>query len=94
MEIREDMTLPTATLVKWGNSLGVRIPGDLAAAVSLAEGDVVEIVARGDALVLRPATPRFTAADLYRSQSYAAWRAAYEGGCHWCADVGREAMPE
>ncbi len=43
---------------RWGNSLAVRIPADLAAACSIAEGSEVEVRQEGEALVLTPEQPR------------------------------------
>jgi antitoxin MazE len=84
----------TATLGKWGNSLAVRIPGDVAAAARLAEGDAVEIEARADVVIIRPAAPRFSAAELFKGRSTAEWRALYADAYDWGPDVGREAVPE
>jgi antitoxin MazE len=90
----EHFATPVATLGRWGNSLAVRIPGDAAAAAHLVEGDVVEIEARDDALIIRKAAPRFTIADLFAGRDAAAWRAAYAGAFDWGEDVGREAVPD
>lgn len=43
-----------ATIQKWGNSLGVRIPKSLSEQTSLREGSEVEIVAAGRTLTIRP----------------------------------------
>jgi len=51
-------------IVKWGNSLGLRIPKALAEEVKVREGSVVEIsLARGQ-LVIRPAPARYELEDL------------------------------
>jgi antitoxin MazE len=42
------------TLQKWGNSLGVRIPGSLAKSLSLHPGTVIEITIENDHIVLYP----------------------------------------
>lgn len=39
---------------KWGNSLGVRIPGVLAADARIAEGAEVEIIVRNGEIVIMP----------------------------------------
>ncbi len=39
---------------KWGNSLAVRIPKALAAAIDARDGKRVELTVRGDSLLLRP----------------------------------------
>jgi len=86
--------MPSATLGKWGNSLAVRIPGEVAEAARLAEGDAVEIEARAGAVIIRPAVPRFSAAELFRGRSVAEWRALYADAYDWGPDIGREAVPE
>ncbi len=45
-------------LGKWGNSLGVRIPKDIAEALSLAEETEVKLIAKGDRLIIEPVKPR------------------------------------
>jgi len=86
--------MASATLGKWGNSLAVRIPGDVAATARLAEGDAVEIEARADAVIIRPAAPRLSAAELFKGRSAAEWRALYADAYDWGPDVGREGVPE
>lgn len=39
---------------KWGNSLGLRIPGWAAAQIDLSEGDEVTLAVEGDRLVITP----------------------------------------
>jgi antitoxin MazE len=45
------------TIAKWGNSLGVRIPGALAKSLGLAEGTSVRLAARRGRLVVEPVMP-------------------------------------
>ena len=47
-------------VTKWGNSLGVRVPRDVAARIGLTEGSRVDIEARGDHLVITKSNRRFT----------------------------------
>lgn len=42
------------TLQKWGNSLAVRLPKDIAERRGLREGSRVVVAERGDTLVIRP----------------------------------------
>ncbi|MBS0640871.1 MAG: AbrB/MazE/SpoVT family DNA-binding domain-containing protein [Acetobacteraceae bacterium] len=51
-----------ATLQKWGNSLGVRLPRPLLEQAGLGEGAKVDILVEGDHLVIRRARVRL--ADL------------------------------
>jgi antitoxin MazE len=73
-------------VAKWGNSLGVRLPKDLASDLHLEEGSEIELTIRDGALVARPAGPRYTLADLLVGMTPDAVRAAFE----WGPDVGRE----
>lgn len=52
-------------LVKWGNSLGLRIPKSFAKEAGVEEGSAVDISLEGDRLVIRPVrTARYRLADL------------------------------
>jgi antitoxin MazE len=48
-------------LSKWGNSIGLRVPRDVAAQTGLTDGSQVDIEARDDgSFVVRKAKPRYT----------------------------------
>jgi antitoxin MazE len=47
-----------AMIAKWGNSLAVRIPQDLAKEMNLTEGSKVELVLVDGNLVIKPKTHR------------------------------------
>ncbi len=49
-------------VTRWGNSLAVRLPRAYAAQLGVSEGSAIEIVARGDALVLHK--PRYVLDEL------------------------------
>ena len=51
-------------IAKWGNSLGLRVPRDLAARIGLIEGSRVDVEARGDRLVVTKSNRRFTLDEL------------------------------
>jgi antitoxin MazE len=44
-------------ILKWGNSLGLRIPKSFAKEAGVEEGSAVDISLDGDRIVIRPATP-------------------------------------
>jgi antitoxin MazE len=75
---------------RWGNSLGVRIPKDMARRIGLNAGDRVDIEADSDRIVIAPAAPRYRLEDLLVGMSPKAMRAAFD----WGADAGREAIDE
>jgi len=47
-----------ATIQKWGNSLGVRIPSHMAKDLSLESGSSVEILEEQDRIVIQPSNKR------------------------------------
>ena len=83
-----------ATVGKWGKNLAVRVPGEIARAARLSEGERVQIEARGGDIVIRRAVPRFTLEELFKGKSPKQWRAAYAGAFDWGADIGREIVEE
>ena len=53
-----------AQMVKWGNSLAVRIPGTYAKELDLAEGTELEVTRVDGGLLLRPRKPAYTLDEL------------------------------
>ncbi len=78
-----------AQLARWGNSLAVRIPKDIAAKASLHSGDRVEMTAEAGCVILKLAVPRYELSDLLAGMSVEAMHEAFD----WGDDVGREAVP-
>ena len=83
-----------AIVGRWGKSLAVRIPGEVANAAGIGGGERVEVEARDGDIVIRRAAPRFTLEELFRGKTARQWRAAYAGAYDWGPDVGREAVEE
>ena len=77
-------------VARWGNSLGVRIPKEIAGRAGLAEGSRVEIAMENDQIVLSPAQPKYRLKDLLRGMSRSEMRKAFD----WGPDVGRERVAE
>jgi antitoxin MazE len=73
-------------VTRWGNSLGLRIPKQVAARIGLHEGSRVEVEAEGNRLVVSPARPRYVLADLLENVTPEAMREAFD----WGPDLGRE----
>ena len=48
----------TATIVKWGNSRGIRLPKPFLETLDLNENDTVDIMTENDAIVIRKSTNR------------------------------------
>jgi len=69
-----------------GNSLGLRIPKDIARRAGLREGARVDVEAEGDRIIISPARPRYVLADLLKGMTPEAMRQAFD----WGPDKGRE----
>jgi len=83
-----------AIVGRWGKSLAVRIPGEIARAAGLDEGQRVEVEAQDGQLLIRPAAPRYTLEELFGGKSPEEWRREYAGAYYWGPDVGRESVDE
>jgi antitoxin MazE len=77
-------------VARWGNSLGVRIPGQMARRIGLAEGARLDIELKNDRLVLSRARPHYTLQELLRGMNRKAMHEAFD----WGPDRGREAIDE
>ena len=73
-------------LSRWGNSLGVRVPKELAARVGLSEGARVDISQEGDRLVVSAARPVYRLSEILAGMTPEAMHEAFE----WGPDRGRE----
>jgi antitoxin MazE len=73
-------------IARWGNSLGLRIPKELARRVGLREGSRVEIEAEGDRIVISSPRRRYVLAELLKDVTPQAMREAFD----WGPDLGRE----
>jgi antitoxin MazE len=73
-------------IARWGNSLGLRIPKDIAVRTGICEGSRVEIEAEGNRIVITPARPRYVLSDLLKGVTPEAMREAFD----WGPDKGRE----
>jgi len=75
-----------ARVAKWGNSLGVRVPKDLAAQAGLKDGTQVDIIAEDGRIVITAARPRYKLEDLLAGMTPDAMSDAFD----WGPDMGRE----
>jgi len=55
-------------VARWGNSLGVRIPQEVAKLLKLKDGESVQVQGKGDSITIRRAKPRkkWTEAELLK----------------------------
>jgi len=73
---------------RWGNSLGVRIPKDIADRAGLRAGARVDIETQDDRIVIAPIRPRYRLEELLQGMTPEAMRQAFD----WGPDLGREAI--
>jgi antitoxin MazE len=80
---------------RWGNSLGIRIPKEVANRVGLAEGAQVEIEARHGEVVISPIKPRlrYSLEELVAGVTPEEAHAS-SAEVDWGPDVGREIIEE
>ena len=58
-----------ATISKWGNSLALRLPRNIAEGVNLVEGATVELEIEGGSIRITPRRPKFKLADLLADEA-------------------------
>ena len=73
-------------LTRWGNSLGLRIPKDIATRFGLTDGERVEIAAEADHIVISMPKRRYRLDDLLVDLTPEVAREAFD----WGPDRGRE----
>jgi antitoxin MazE len=73
-------------VARWGNSLGIRIPKDIAGRVGITEGAKVDIEAQGSQVVISVAKPRYRLAELLAGMRPEDMRDVFD----WGDDAGRE----
>ncbi len=74
---------------RWGNSLGMRIPKDLARQLGITEGAVVEVTLEDNRLVLELAKPTYRLEDLLEGVTPEAMHEALDWD-DWDDERGRE----
>ncbi|HVZ36542.1 MAG TPA: AbrB/MazE/SpoVT family DNA-binding domain-containing protein [Polyangiaceae bacterium] len=77
-----------AQITRWGNSLGLRVPKEIATQVGLKPGSRVEIAAEDGRIVVTVARPAYALEDLLKGMTPGAMHAAYD----WGPELGREAV--
>ena len=83
-----------AVVGRWGKSLAIRIPGEVAKSAGISDGERVDVQAQDGDILIRRSAPQFTLEELFRGKSPQEWRAAYAGAYDWGPDVGREVVEE
>jgi antitoxin component of MazEF toxin-antitoxin module len=83
-----------AKVGKWGKSLAVRLPAEIARSSGFRDGEPVEVEARDGNIVIRHSPPSFKLSDLFKGKTPAQWRADYASAFDWGPDRGREIVEE
>ena len=83
-----------AIVGKWGKSLAVRLPAEVARSAGLSGGERVEVETQDGNILVRRTAPSFTLEGLFRGKSPKQWRAAYSSAFDWGPDRGREVVEE
>jgi antitoxin MazE len=83
-----------AILGRWGKSVALRLPQEITNKLNLHEGEVVDINAGPDTIVIRRARPSYSIDELFAGKSPEEWRALYADAYDWGPDLGREIVEE
>lgn len=75
-----------STVAKWGNSLAIRIPKNIAEKINLKEGSAISIDATDQNIVITPQKPRYTLDELLTG----ATSEDFDGEYDWGEPVGEE----
>jgi antitoxin MazE len=76
-----------AQITRWGNSLGLRVPKDVAREIGLTEGSKVEIETKGNRMIVTPVRRDYTLAELLDDTTPDEYRKV---AIDWGPDAGRE----
>lgn len=79
---------------RWGRSLALRLPTEIASGLKLAEGDLVEMIPGAGETTIRRAEKQLTLDDLFAGKPAGEWRALYANVYDWGPDVGREVIED
>jgi antitoxin MazE len=76
-------SLMQVQVARWGNSLGLRIPKDVAQRIGLRAGARVDVEAEGNRIIITPARRHYVLADLVKGMTPEAMREAFDWGPDW-----------
>ena len=80
----------TTKIQKWGNSLGVRIPKEIAREINIREGSVISFsVEAGELIMSHPKKHKYTLAELLKNFDKKNQHELID----WGPDVGNEIIP-
>ncbi len=73
-------------VAKWGNSLAIRIPKNIADKINLKEGTAISIDATDNNIVITPKQPKYTLEELLAGAN----SENFDGEFNWGEPVGEE----
>ncbi len=79
-----------AVIGRWGKNLAIRLPAEVARTAGLGEGERVEIVSSGEALIVRKLPAEVAAEAIVFRQVFEGMARALPRGLYWGEDQGRE----
>jgi antitoxin MazE len=83
-----------AVIGRWGKSLAIRFPAEVAKAAGLGDGQRVEIISSAEEIVIRKLPAELTVETMFAGKSPQTWRALYRRAYGWGPDQGRERVEE
>lgn len=75
-------------ITKWGNSLGIRVPKEVATRMGLTEGSRVDVTTEGERIVITARQPVYRLDELLTGMTPEAMHEAFD----WGPDVGDEVV--
>jgi antitoxin MazE len=89
-----DQAMSQAIIGRWGKSLAVRFPAEVAKAAGLGDGECVEVVEQEGQVVIRKTSPSVTVEEMFRGKTPEAWQELYSDAFDGGPDRGREIVEE
>ena len=75
-------------ITKWGTSLGIRVPKEVATRIGLSEGSRVDVTTEGNRIIISAKQPVYTLAELLSGMTPEAMHEAFD----WGPDMGDEVV--
>ncbi|MBZ8181130.1 AbrB/MazE/SpoVT family DNA-binding domain-containing protein [Oscillatoria salina] len=69
-----------STVAKWGNSLAIRIPKNIAEKINLKEGTAISITVTDNNIVITPKKTKYTLEELLAGTNSKDFDGEYDGG--------------
>ncbi|HZL00917.1 MAG TPA: AbrB/MazE/SpoVT family DNA-binding domain-containing protein [Caulobacteraceae bacterium] len=77
---------------RWGKTLAVRFPAEVARSAGLRNGDRVEVIDQDGEVLIHKVAPNSAVGELFRGKTPEEWRDLYAGAYDWGPDRGLESI--